>query len=298
MTKEIKKLRFKPSEDLQIEVISLNQLVQANIEQMKHPHRVDFYHIYLFTSCHPTHYVDFEPISVEPYSLLFIDKDRVHYFDPNQPYDGFLIIFTDEFFCTSQQDINLLRSSILFNSIVDQPTVKLEKIDFEKYANLCRHILEELNLPADKAKPIIVKNLLHNLLLLAERDKLKQGFTKVKKGADLDYTMLFRDLLETNFTKLKSVNDYAKMICISEKRLGQATAKILGKSPKEIINDRILLEAKRLLVHTHLSIKEIGQNLGFEDPAYFIRYFKKILKLPQYPLENLFQINNFPKVPY
>ena len=60
-----------------------------------------------------------------------------------------------------------------------------------------------------------------------------------------------------------------------EKRLGQATTKILGKTPKEIINDRILLEAKRLLVHTQLSIKEIGQDLGFDDPAYFVRYFKK-----------------------
>ena len=99
-----------------------------------------------------------------------------------------------------------------------------------------------------------------------------------RKGADLDYTLLFRDLLETNYTNLKSVSDYAQLIFISEKRLGQATTKVLGKSPKEVINDRILLEAKRLLVHTNLSIKEIGQELGFEDPAYFVRYFKKNTK--------------------
>ncbi|MCZ8229337.1 MAG: helix-turn-helix domain-containing protein [Flavobacterium sp.] len=71
-------------------------------------------------------------------------------------------------------------------------------------------------------------------------------------------------------------------MCLSEKRLGQATAKVLGKSPKEIINDRVLLEIKRLLVHSNLSIKEIGQELGFDDPAYFVRYFKKkIQKLHQ-----------------
>jgi len=117
--------------------------------------------------------------------------------------------------------------------------------------------------------------LLHNFLLLSEREKRKQGYTELKKGADLDYTLLFRDFLESNYTQLKSVSDYAQIICISEKRLGQATSKVLGKSPKEIINDRILLEAKRLLVHTNLSVKEIGQELGFEDPAYFVRYFKK-----------------------
>ncbi len=120
--------------------------------------------------------------------------------------------------------------------------------------------------------------MLHNFLLLAEREKRKRGFTELEKGANFDYTLLFRDLLENNYTKLKSVNDYAKLIFISEKRLGQATTKVLGKSPKEIINDRILLEAKRLLVHTNSSIKEIGQELGFEDPAYFVRYFKKNTK--------------------
>ena len=117
--------------------------------------------------------------------------------------------------------------------------------------------------------------MVQNFLLLAEREKRRRGFTELKKGADLDYTLLFRDLLESNYSKLKSVNDYSAIICISEKRLGQATAKILGKTPKEIINDRILLEAKRLLVYTNLSIKEIGQELGFDDPAYFIRYFRK-----------------------
>jgi hypothetical protein len=60
-----------------------------------------------------------------------------------------------------------------------------------------------------------------------------------------------------------------------EKRLGQATSKVLGKTPKELINDRTLLEAKRLLVHGNQSIKEIGFYLGFEEPTNFIKYFRK-----------------------
>ena len=151
----------------------------------------------------------------------------------------------------------------------------MNKQDFEKYSNICADIKQELVLPADPIKPIFLKNQVHNFLLLAERQKRKQGFMELKKGPDLDYTLLFRDLLESNYLKFKTVSKYANLICISEKRLGRATAKVLGKSPKEIINDRILLEAKRLLVHTNLSIKEIGQELGFEDPAYFVRYFKK-----------------------
>ena len=275
MADEIKKLKFKLNADLQIEVLSLQTLTNTKKELLVNPHRTNFYHVFLFENCQPTHFVDFEPINVEPYSLLFIGKDRVHQFDQLLMYQGQLLVFTEDFFCTTENDTKFLKSSILFNDLADYPTITLNKTDFEKYTNICDNITDELNLPSDNLKHILLKNLLHNFLLLAEREKRKQGFTEFKKGADLDYTLLFRDLLETNYTKLKSVNDYAQLIFISEKRLGQATSKILGKSPKEIINDRILLEAKRLLVHTHLSIKEVGQELGFEDPAYFVRYFKK-----------------------
>jgi len=275
MADEIKKLKFKRNTDLQIEVVPLQTLTTVSRGHLVTPHRTNFYHIFLFENCQPTHFVDFEPINIQPHSLLFIDKDRVHQFDQLLKYDGSLLIFTEDFFCTTETDTKFLRSTILFNDLADQPTIKLNKTDFEKYTNICKNITEELGLPIDNSKHILLKNLLHNFLLLAEREKRKQGFTDLKKGADLDYTLLFRDLLETNYTKLKGVNDYAKIICISEKRLGQATTKVLGKSPKEFINDRILLEVKRLLVHTNLSIKEIGQDLGFEDPAYFVRYFKK-----------------------
>ncbi|MBM3436107.1 MAG: helix-turn-helix domain-containing protein, partial [Bacteroidetes bacterium] len=275
MADEIKKLKFKQNADLQIEVIPLQTLTNTKKELLIKPHRTNFYHIFLFEKCQPKHWVDFEPIKIEPYTLLFINKDRVHQFDQLLNYEGNLLVFTEDFFCTNETDTKFLRSSILFNDLADKPTIKLNKPDFEKYINICESIAEELNLPTDSAKPILLKNFLYNFLLFAEREKRKQGFTELKKGADLDYTLLFRDLLEQNFMKLKSVSDYTQLIFISEKRLGQATTKVLGKSPKEIINDRILLETKRLLVHTNLTIKEIGQNLGFEDPAYFVRYFKK-----------------------
>jgi len=275
MDNEIKKLKFKRNADLQIEVLPLHTLTIVSKDHLITPHRTNFYHIFLFENCQPTHFVDFEPKIIEPYTLLFIDKDRVHQFDQLLQYEGQVLIFTEAFFCTSESDTKFLRSSILFNDLAGKPTIKLNKTDFEKFILICNSITDELGSPTDNSKHILLKNLLHNFLLLSEREKRKQGYTELKKGADLDYTLLFRDFLESNYTQLKSVSDYAQIICISEKRLGQATSKVLGKSPKEIINDRILLEAKRLLVHTNLSVKEIGQELGFKDPAYFVRYFKK-----------------------
>ena len=271
MADEIKKLKFKQNAPLQIEVVPLDSLTKVNKAHLITPHRTNFYHVFLFDNCQPTHYVDFEKIKIQPYSLLFIDKDRVHQFDQLLNYEGRILIFTEDFF----SDSKFLRSSILFNDLSKQATIKLNQKSLQLFIRLCDNITEEFNLPDDDTKHFILKNHLHNFLLLAEREKRKQGFGDLKKGADLDYTLLFRDLLETNFTKLKAANDYSSQLFISEKRLGQATSKVLGKTPKEIINERILLEAKRFLVYSHLTIKEIGQDLGFEDPAYFVRYFKK-----------------------
>jgi AraC family transcriptional activator of pobA len=275
MAEKIKKIKFKENAGLQIEIVPLNALTIGKHKEIKTPHRTNFYHIFLVDDCQPTHIIDFEPTTIQPYSMLFIDKDRVHQFDQFQEYKGQLLVFTEDFFCTTEMDIPFLRSSILFNDLAGKSLIPLTHPEYEKYVRLFKEITDELYLHADNLKPTLLKNLLHNLLLLAEREKRKQGFTELKKGADLDYTLLFRDLLEKHYIQRKSVSDYVKRMFISEKRLGQATAKVLGKSPKEIINDKIVLESKRLLVHTNLSIKEIGQELGFEDPAYFVRFFKK-----------------------
>jgi AraC-like DNA-binding protein len=166
--------------------------------------------------------------------------------------------------------VKFLRNIILFNDLLDNPNIKIDSL-LEKFQTLFRLMEEELQTPTDAAKHDIVKNLLHNFLLLADREKRKQGISEMKKGTDLDYTLLFRDLVEQHFTQIKSVSVYAAKLHVSEKRLNQAITKILGK----LIDERVLLEAKRLLIHAYNSIKEIGFTLGFEDPAYFIKYFRK-----------------------
>jgi AraC-like DNA-binding protein len=274
-SKEIKNYTFKSGTALQVEIVPLKTLTALNKEHLIIPHRTDFYHVFLFENCSPTHFVDFSPVKIKPYTLLFISKDRVHQFDRLLKYDGNVLIFTDDFFCTTDSDAKFLGSTILFNDLTDKLNLQLDKKAFNQFISICNSINAELKLPDDNSKHDILKNLLHNFLLLADREKRKDGFSEIKKGADLDYTLLFKDLLEKSFTGLKNVSAYAEKLHVSEKRLGQATSKVLGKTPKELINARTLLEAKRLLVHGNQSIKEIGFQLGFEEPTNFIKYFRK-----------------------
>lgn len=273
---DIRKYAFRPSAQPQIEVVPLEQLTAASSPYLVVPHRTEFYHVFLFEDCHPTHTVDFNAIGIRPFSLLFIDKERVHQFDRLLKYTGCVLVFTDSFFCTTDSDARFLRSSILFNGINDNGVLQPGKAVFDNCMSICSQISSELQQETDAGQPFILKNYLHNFLLLAEREKRKQGFSGSSKGPDLEYAVLFKDLLDQHFTDKKQVSFYAGKLHVSEKRLGQATAKISGRTPKELISDRILLEAKRLLVHGSQSVKEIGFALGFEEPTNFIKFFRKL----------------------
>ncbi len=274
MKSNIKKYSFKQGLPQEFELVGIGQLYNNHSDSLTTPHRASFYHILWFQKGSPTHLVDFNPVKIKPNTILFLNKDTVQRFDKKGGFDGKAILFTDSFFCKTEADIKYLRSSILFNDLFS-----VSQIQMSKTASLFAHLFQlmeiELENEKDISQPDILKNLLHNFLLLSERERRKQNFTEIKKSADLDYVMLFKDILENQFHNQKLVNNYARQLSVTEKRLNQATSKILDKSPKQMIDERVMLEAKRLLAHTNESVKEIGYNLGFDEPTNFIKYFRK-----------------------
>lgn len=225
--------------------------------------------------------MDFKPLHILDDTLLFVNKDQVQTFQRSTKVRGRVLLFTDNFFSKSGEDMLLLKNSVLFNDFLDTAIIKLSAnsilIDF------FQKIEHELGSKEDEYSYDVLKNLLHTFLQYCERERKKVGYTEIKKGVDLEYTILFRDLLNSNYKTLKSVSGYASHINISEKRLTQATTKAVGKTPKELIDERVMLEAKRLLVHTSQPIKQVGFELGFEEPTNFIKYFKKHVE--QTPIE-------------
>ncbi len=275
MPDNIKKYSFKPGLPQEFEITGMINLYKEFKDTITTPHRTGFYHILWFQKGTPNHLVDFNPLQIKPGTILFLNKDTVQSFDVNGSYNGKVILFTDSFFCKADSDLKYLRNSILFNDLFSVSHIKLhKKIEF-LFADLFRIMEMELTNEKDPFQSDILKNYLHSLLLLSERERRKQDFTEIKSGVDLDYVMLFRDHLESNYKKSKQVSAYAQYLHITEKRLNQATSKVLGKSPKHMIDERVILEAKRLLAHTNESVKEIGFALGFEEPTNFIKYFRK-----------------------
>jgi AraC family transcriptional regulator, transcriptional activator of pobA len=273
MRSTIRQLKFKAGLPLEIEVIPIAETVSKHYETITNPHRAEFYHIFWVQKGTAEYLVDFAPVKLKAGSFLFVNKDRVQAFDYEHKHDGKLLLFTDSFFGKSEDDAKYLHRSILFNDLLDIPVIDIKTNS--SLQTIFNAIEIELTKDNDAYHYDLLHNLLHNLLLLAERERRKQGFKEIAKGADLDYTVLFRDLLSAQFKTLKSVSGYASQMNVSEKRLTAATTKTMGKSPKTIIDERVMLEAKRLLIHTSLSIKEVGYDLGFEEPTNFIKFFRK-----------------------
>ncbi|WP_338815442.1 helix-turn-helix domain-containing protein (plasmid) [Bernardetia sp. Wsw4-3y2] len=274
MKKDIQKYNFKEGLPQELEVVEMNQLFKSDGEKLTSTHRTEFYQKLWFQKGTPTHLVDFNPIKIEPHTIVFLNKNMVQRFDNKDDSDGKGILFTDVFFCKTEIDTTFLRSTILFNDLFSIPTIHIPHME-SIFATFFEQMQAESNNPNDEYQADILRNYLRNLLLISERERQKQGFTKVKTGLDLDYTMLFKNLLEEKFQEEKLVNYYATQINITQKRLNQATSKTLGKTPKQIIDEKIMLEAKRLLAHTNESVKEIGFTLGFEESTNFIKYFRK-----------------------
>tara|TARA_R110002073_G_scaffold300769_1_gene468088 strand:+ start:138 stop:1010 length:873 start_codon:yes stop_codon:yes gene_type:complete len=274
VTDKIQKYDFKEGLPQEFEIIDFDFLFNEFPEEIKKPHRAEFYQILWFQKGTPTHLVDFNSIKIKPNSLLFVNKNSVQLFDYKTRFSGKAILFTDSFFCKTETDTKFLRSSILFNDLLS-----ISQIQIPKNSSIIETIFElletELKNSKDNYQSDLLRNDLRNLLLHCERERRKQDFIELKKDANLEQALYFKTLLDDNFVSHKKVSFYCKEMHLTPKRLNQATSKIFGKTPKNIIDDRVLLESKRLLSHTNVSVKEIAFSLGFEEPTNFIKYFKK-----------------------
>lgn len=277
MPTNIEKYDFKEGLPHEFEIVDLTELYERFYEGITVPHRLEFYQILWFQEGTTRHWVDFKPIEIKENSLLFLNKNSVQRFHEKNTFKGTAIIFTDNFFCKTNADTNFLRSTILFNDLLSISKFKIvsSKAIFNA---ILKQMLLELHHLKDVFQADILRNHLQNFMLIAERERRNQNFIELKKDTNLTHVLQFKELLEANYIQQKQVSFYCNKMYLTPKRLNVATSKILDKTPKDIIIDRILLEAKRLLVHTNNSSKEIAFNLGFEEPTNFIKFFKKHLQ--------------------
>lgn len=125
------------------------------------------------------------------------------------------------------------------------------------------------------AKNLMLENLTRLLIIqIARLSSNCPSYSKASNEA-LQIFRRFTDLIDDHYTEHWSLSSYDAALGVSESRLNQISRKIANSPPKKLINDRLMQEAKRFLSFSNLTVKEISYQLGFIDPAYFCRFFRR-----------------------
>ena len=262
---EIKTYNFKDVFSLQ-----LVQFEKACV--VNKPKQIHEYKIFWIKEGKGSYNIDFKTYDFDGNVLFFLSPGQIFTVDSEKIKEAYQLSFTPEFYCVQTHDTEIACNGVLFNNVYETPFVEPSKKDTQKLNFVLENLVEEFD-REETAQYDMLQSFLKQFIIYSVR--IKKEFDIVKNDTE---TKLFKDfslLVEQNFKQIHSVTEYALRLGVSPKSLTKHFQKIGNKTPNNFIKDRIITEAKRHLLYSNESIKFIGFDLGFNDPAYFSRFFTK-----------------------
>jgi AraC family transcriptional regulator, transcriptional activator of pobA len=254
-------------------IIDMNGQYPQQFGLFLSPHRKDFYFMALVRQGSSRHWIDMVPYTLKPDSFYFTLPHQIHLKEKSVPSVGKILCFTDEFLAM-EENISLKQLPIIKNQHNGHElTLTAENIAF------IEDLMNKMQAEYEQKKNWLNGMLLGYLrVLLIYLSRLyNEQFKNDEPSADRMLLKNFRQLIDEQYTELHDVAAYADQLNISAGHLGEVIKQQSGKTAIELIHERVVLEAQRLLFHTDLSIKEIAWQLGFEDASYFNRFFKRLI---------------------
>ncbi|MBS9463358.1 helix-turn-helix domain-containing protein [Flagellimonas sp. 389] len=197
------------------------------------------------------------------------------------------ILFNREFYCIADHDSEVSCNGILFFGTQDLPIISIEGDQLRKFNIWYDVFVDEFTTP-DTIQGDMLQMLLKRLIIMSTRLAKEQLIVKTLDNDQIDTIRKFNFLVDIHYKTKRKVSDYAEMLFKSPKTLSNLFSIYNQKSPQQIILQRLVLEAKRLIHFTDKQNQEIAYDLGFNDPAHFSRFFKKMTQMtPSEYRENL-----------
>ncbi|MCI4668020.1 MAG: AraC family transcriptional regulator [Bacteroidia bacterium] len=247
---------------------------QQESEVFDIPHRHDCYVLFLATSGGGSHLIDFKKYEIESGMLFLMHPGMIHEWKEMEDLDGYLMLFTADFF-SQRYNNNILLNFPFFSISNENPVISLNPEEFKKIRQISRWMLEEyLSNKLDSAQ--MLRSYLNIILTKAGRlFDLKKDHNSQDGHHHRLVLAQFEQLIDKHYKKKHLVRDYASLLHLTPNYLNVICKSQTEKSAGDLIRSRIILEAKRMLLHEDMSVSEISTELNFEDNAYFSRFFKK-----------------------
>jgi AraC-like DNA-binding protein len=213
--------------------------------------------------------IDLRRYTIEDNSIFYLKPGQAFSANIAEPAKGFIISFTREFvdlYDKSGADLN--RNSFL------NPVVSIESETYDFMKNLVTKMWQEFKNHHHKRAEVLRGFLRLFIIYISRQQEVERPANVYPKKVEL--VNRFFALLEINYSNRKMVQDYAKMLAVTPGYLNETVKEVSGSTASNHIQERIILEAKRLAIFEGDSMKEIAYSLGFCDPAHFSKYFKNI----------------------
>lgn len=271
------------------ETSPFDELEFLHIEQLSHrsilfnweitPHRHDnLFQIVFFEDGHLTAMIDTIEKHCFGSTIVSIPPTVVHGFSMHPNARGYVITVAESFLSNLFPDSEMEE----FQLIYDQPSISQldpSKIESSNISFFVKQLVNEYQLNKLGHIPMVGAYL--KILLISiyrQTSHLKKG--KLENSKQQKIFNDFRQLIEHNYKEHWVVKQYAEQLAVTENRLNRICRGAVDQSVSQIIHHRLLLEAKRNLVYTSLSVTEVAYNLGYKEPAYFSRFFTQHTGVP------------------
>ena len=258
-----------PHKGFQVEIFDANRHFMV-----EYPHRHDFYEVLYLSEGSGFHIIDSNKYKIEPPCIFFMTPGQTHKLELSQDIDGYIFLFASDFYLLHQSNKNKLLSFPFFHSVTRQnPPLFLSQTDDNMFIkNLfirgCNHVKN------NTASEEIIRSLL-DLILLTCTQLYPKEYNVLPNNKGHITVKKFMLLIEENYQLNSKVNDYADILSITANHLTQLVKQITGKTTNEILQEKNILEIKRLLLYTNLTVTEIASQMNFTDQSYLTKYFKK-----------------------
>lgn len=266
-----------PSFDIYKTLATGDLLVFQRLETSYHEydshqaHRHKYYEVIFFEETGGVHEIDFTSFPIMANTVHLISPEQVHVLRREKHVTGYVLAFSIDLFFAFSANKMLQDEVLFFESLNQDPIITLSPEQSKHFVQMIEQIRVEYESKVVNSA-FMLSVLVCQLLVFLKRNATMEGSENNSNGIVIQ----FRHLVKLHFLQMTAVGKYAEKLCITAGHLNDLVKEATGKNAKAVIQEQLLLEAKRLLFHSEKTIKEIAFYLNFEDSSHFSRFFKKV----------------------
>jgi AraC family transcriptional regulator, transcriptional activator of pobA len=241
-------------------------------EDRRNPHRHDYHELIWIRSGSGRHLIDGDSVPIEEGTVTIIGRGQVHVFEEGRDLHGAVLRLRDELLVGDAREAP---ASWMLTGRCGR-SVPVPEAQAGRLEAMLRLLEDELSRPARPDSSRLEGHLISAILLLLDRwyDDVRAERPEAD-DADLDLVRGFFRVLTSDYARHHDVAHYAEELRVPAAALSRALTDLTGRGTKEWVLDRVMLEAARLLRFTDMNVQQVALQVGYDDPLYFSRAFKR-----------------------